>query len=58
MDACRTCVDVEFGSVIEKIFKSATPSKNALFGLSKTFSRASHDFPVNKIKKYQLDPGL
>lgn len=51
------CVDGEFDSVTEEIFRSAVPSKNTLFGLNKTFDRASYDLPVDKIEKYRLEPG-
>lgn len=43
-----TCVDVEFDSVTEKVFKNTLLSKNTLFGLYKTFDSTSHDFPVDK----------
>lgn len=51
------CVDVKCDSVTEEIFKSAGPSQNTLCGLNKTFDRASYDFPMDKIEKYQLEAG-
>lgn len=51
------CVDVEFDSVTEEVFKSTLLSKNTLFGLNKTFDRTCHDFPVNKTENSSWSPG-